>query len=409
MAPAARQNGLPSRPLVPVFRRNLSLSSGVMPFILLVLASCCILASCGEPQPYRVGFLTSRDIDPERYSLLSGTFDYAIDSYQKGRVAGSPLFAGGKQKHERPVEMVPLRMENRPESVIEAARRLINQEGVQAIIGPLLSNPALQAAKVAETAGIPLIVPTATNPEITEGRDYVFRACADDRQQAAFLSRYINTRYPESVPAVIYLNGDNYSTSVASRFIREFESLGGSVRPVLSYTRDTQDELVRELSEISAAGSELVFLPLLFDDLFSTYTLLRASGFEGIVFGPDSWDGITADELPMYDNTFYATYWSSRIATEANMRFVGGYKKRFQQMPASSEAMVYDSVFLLLQALERAGSTDPAAVAEGLRKREDFSSLSGLLEFDENGNPQRHMYIHEIINGLVSPVPEHDL
>ena len=65
--------------------------------------------------------------------------------------------------------------EGHPEKVVLAARKLINQENVVAIVGPQFSRDAIPVAEVAEATEIPMISPMSTNPDTTANKKYAFR------------------------------------------------------------------------------------------------------------------------------------------------------------------------------------------------------------------------------------------
>src|SRR4029077_7162607 len=88
------------------------------------------------------------------------------------------------------VTLVPRDFDDRADAAATAARALINQERVVALVGPQFSRHAIPVAVLADDARIPMISPMSSNPSTTAGHRYVFRLAFLDDVQGTVLARY---------------------------------------------------------------------------------------------------------------------------------------------------------------------------------------------------------------------------
>ena len=152
----------------------------------------------------------------------------------------------GRRAHR--VEIFVEKTYSTPEGATEAARRLIHQRGVAALIGPSVSREAIRVGAVAENARIPMISPGATHPATTAGRDYVFRVTYVDTFQRQVMARFAAADLAAATAAVLYDVADAYSRGIAEVFQESFEEAGGRIVSFESYTTgdlDWEEQLAR--------------------------------------------------------------------------------------------------------------------------------------------------------------------
>ena len=118
-----------------------------------------------------------------------------------------------------PVEGVSADATQGPSVAVEAARRLVEVEGVHAIVGPNASSAALPVSRsVSATLGIPTISPSATSPQLTDVEDngYFFRTALSDAAQGPVLAQVTRGRGFDNV-GLIYQD-DAYGKGLAAAF-----------------------------------------------------------------------------------------------------------------------------------------------------------------------------------------------
>ena len=152
----------------------------------------------------------------------------------------------------QPVELVVGDSGLDPTQATEEARRLIEIEGVHAIVGPLASSITLAVSEsVASPAGVPVISPSATSPQLTiaEDDDFLFRSTTSDAAQGPVLAQLAASQGLNSV-GVLFIN-DPYGQGLAEAFAN---SWGGEVN--LVSIEDGQASYLAELQQAAANGAE---------------------------------------------------------------------------------------------------------------------------------------------------------
>ena len=119
--------------------------------------------------------------------------------------------------------------------------------------------------------------------------------------------------------------------------------------------------------------------------------------------GADGWDSPTLLDLAGADalnNTYITNHYSSDDPDETIQNFVTKFKEKYDgNAPNAFHALGYDAVYLLKDAIERAGSTEPAAIKEALEATEELALVSGVITIDEDHNPIKSATILEYVDG----------
>lgn len=299
----------------------------------------------------------------------------------------------------RRVELVVKAYEDRPDSATGAARAVINQEHIDALIGPQFSRHAIAVAPIAESARLPMVSPMSSNPETTAGKDFVYRLAALDGEQAAAMARFAANRLKASRAAVLYDVSMAYGRSLAEAFRDEFEEAGGDVVAFETFVKDDRLSHSEQLRRIRAADPHVLYLPSEIDRLLPQIAETRRLGIEAVFLGSDTWDLKSLLERPETDGAYYAHQWHHDLDFEESHRFVDLYRSAYGELPRATAAMTYDGVRLLLDAFARAGSTEPDAVREALREPRTFASVAGEMVFRGGPDPERAVMISRIRNG----------
>ncbi|MCE5193706.1 ABC transporter substrate-binding protein, partial [bacterium] len=102
-----------------------------------------------------------------------------------------------------------------PEVGASAAQKLINQDHVIGIVGPLMSKVSMAVAPICQTAGVPMISSGSTAVQVTREGDYIFRACFIDPFQGTVMANYAWNTLKVKTAAVLYDNGNDYNKGLA--------------------------------------------------------------------------------------------------------------------------------------------------------------------------------------------------
>src|SRR5699024_8846493 len=180
-----------------------------------------------------------------------------------------------------PIELEVADAQTKPQAGVEAANKLVNIDGVHAIIGAMGSGVAIPIAlSVAKPSKVPQISPSATSPEVTTLDDdgFMFRTTASDAFQGVAMAQAAMEHGVDKT-AVIYVNND-YGKGLADSFTEEFEAMGGEVTNTVAY-EEKQASYRSALQKLWGDGSTQNLVVVAYVD--DGETVLRQS-LEGAMF-----------------------------------------------------------------------------------------------------------------------------
>ncbi|MEM7354440.1 MAG: ABC transporter substrate-binding protein [Acidobacteriota bacterium] len=324
----------------------------------------------------------------------------ALLAAERANHQGGLLIAG------RPTRIV-LQFEDsqgRPDPAVQAARKLINQTEVAAIVGPILSRTAIATASVAEQQRVPLISPTATTAELTVGRHYVFRATFLDDQQGRALARFARADLDAQTAAVLYDIAGAHNRGVAEIFRQTFEQLGGRTVAFEAFVTGEQDYR-SQLSRIGAAQPDVLLLPNHPDEVPLQVSQARQLGIEATFLGSDAWDGDLYPDQAEFEGSYFTDDWllgTTGLTSAAADAFTHAYRQAFDHPPRSVSGVVYDALGLVFRAIENAGSVDSQLIRDQLASLTDYRGVSGKVSFQGTGDPLKAVFIFRIAGGKVA-------
>ena len=355
-------------------------------------------AACGGPPPeLRIGLLATF---AGPFAEVSGV-PTREGAQLAVREAGGQIEVGGRRYR---IILVERGFEDRADAAAGAARALINQERVVALIGPQFSRNAIPAAVMAENAGIPMISPMSSNPATTAGRRFVFRLAFLDDVQAPVLARFARDTLHARTGAVLFDISGPYSRELAEGFRRAFEAAGGRVTAFESFTADRKDDVGAQLARIAAARPDVVFLPIYSDALSHQVPLLQRLGIRSHLLGSDSWDPRSVPRLLEDQRAFMTAQWRPDLPSAEAVRFRADYHATFGTEPRATAALTYDATRILLEALRRAGSTGAERLRDAIAATDDYQGASGTISFRGRTDPGRQVSIAELRDGALVTV-----
>jgi branched-chain amino acid transport system substrate-binding protein len=302
----------------------------------------------------------------------------------------------GEQRYR--VALVIEEDRDRPEVAVQVARKLINVQGVVALVGPFLSRNALAVATVAESLQTPMISPTASHPKLTANRRFVFRTTLGDRQQAQLLVRFVEEELGARKAAALFDIASAYNRSFAESFSELFEAAGGEMVAFESYTTGSRD-FRRQLQRIQQVAPEILLLPNYVDDVQLQVWQARELGIEATLVGGDTWNmkAYAADEN--FEGSYCAIVWHIDLVQGEAEVFIGAFNELYGQPPGSIAALTYDAFGLLFEAIEKQGSFAGPALRDGLAQIEGYQGVTGTFSFHGSGEPLKEGMIVSILDG----------
>ncbi|MEW6106138.1 MAG: ABC transporter substrate-binding protein [Bacillota bacterium] len=305
----------------------------------------------------------------------------------------------------RPVKLILVDNKSDKVESANAVARLVEQEKVVAIIGSYGSSNSIAGGDVAEKAGIPMVTDSATNPLVTQGKKFVFRACFIDPFQGEVMAKYVFHNLKLKKVAILKDVAQDYSVGLANYFKKTFTKLTGDPKSVVAevaYQTGDQD-FTAQLTQVISSKAEALFVPGYFGDAALIAKQLRQLGSKIPILGGDALD---APELMSIGGkavegvTISSFYSAEAPANEVAKKFVAAYKSKYGKTPNANAALGFDTYNMVLDAIRRAGSTDPKAIRDALATTKGFIAVTGSITIDENGDATKDAVILRVENGV---------
>ncbi len=285
------------------------------------------------------------------------------------------------------------------ESVM-AYNKLVDN-GAVAVIGDITSKPTVAVAEIAAQDNMPMITPTGTQVDITEAGPNVFRVCFTNPYQGTVLATLAKENFGADTAAVVVNNSSDYSDGIAKAFIEQAEKLGITIVAKEGYS-DGDKDFRAQLTKIAAVNPDVLLVPEYYEQASLIAAQAREVGVKSVFVGSDGWDGIakTLDETSYgaIENSYFTNHFSMQDQAPKIQNFLKAYRETYKEEPSAFSALGYDAVYMIKNAVEKAGSTDRQAVVDALKNIE-YDGITGYLTFDEHNNPVKAVTILKIVNG----------
>ncbi|MET0262108.1 MAG: ABC transporter substrate-binding protein [Rariglobus sp.] len=335
------------------------------------------------------------------YAAITGKDGTFGDSSTKAtRLAIDEINASGGVLGKQ-IQLIVEDTQSKPGEAATVVKKLITRDKVVALIGEVTSSRSLEGAGVAQAFKIPMLSPSATNPSVTATGDHVFRACFIDPFQGTVLSTFARDNLKAKRAAVLTSISSAYSTGLGEVFRKQFPSSGGELVSDQKYAEGDKD-FKAQLTAIKAANPDVLFVPGYYTEVALIAKQARELGLTIPLIGGDGWE---APELLQIAGTaiegcFYSTHYSAESPDPKVQSFVQKYRERFDgRTPDGMAALGYDSAYILVDAIRRAGSTEPAKVREALAATKDFIGVTGHIDMDADRNASKPAAILTIRDG----------
>ena len=334
----------------------------------------------------------------------------AVASYGTSEADGIALAvdeineAGGIDGQE--IEIIKVDNKSDAAEATNAAIKLTTQDKVVAIIGAATSGATVAQAQIANDNETPLISPSGTSPNVTVNDDgsvneYVFRTSFIDPFQGTVAANFAANELGVKNVAIFSDNASDYSKGLASSFKEDFEAAGGKVVEEESYVAKDTD-FRSTLTRIKSANPEFIFIPGYYEEVGLIVKQAREMGIDVPLMGADGWDSPILLDLAgaeALNNTFTTNHYSSEDPDGIIQDFNDKFNEKYSKMPDSFNALGYDTVYLLADAIKRAGSTDSTKIKDALAATKDLELVTGLYSVDENHHPIKSATILEYVDG----------
>ena len=346
-------------------------------FLALLLACLMVvtmLASCGTTKTNNNEEEKASEIVLGAIAPLTGSvsvygtsvkmgFDLAVEEINAGGgVLGQKLVLNAKDDQGSATETVN-------------AFNALLAEGITLIGGAVTSGCTSSITDMANQESVVLISPSSTADTVTTEDDFVFRSCYSDSNHGAMAAKFAKDKG-------MY---DAFKAACAEYGVTIAIEESSAAVDVTEYTN--------QLSAIAASGVEFLFAPYYYDVVAPNIVpQAREAGYNGIIMGADGYDGCIGlisegSDLSAWENVLFTNHYDPASDNETVKKFVAAFEAKFGETPTAFAALAYDAMYMLAAAIEKAGTTDSAAVRDALAATADFAGVTGTFTLDETGTP----------------------
>ncbi len=353
--------------------------------VILVCAALMLLipaVACGPGEAETVKIGVVMDLSGDLAAMGTRMLNGAKLAVEEINAAGGVL---GK-----PVELVAEDGKTDPAAGLERVKKLIEIDGVQVIVGPMISGTSKLAIPYIKEHQVPCITMSATAFELSEldGTEWFFRACLMDDAQGRVLSGVVMEKGYTRLASIVL---DNlYGKGVEAALIEGLEEgdWPGEVVASVHYAEASKDYRT-ELGQIKDSNPDTVLIVSYCDDGIIIFKQALEMGLDGI-----AWLGCDGNYgSGLFKEPKSAEFMEKAIAAGTRTvgsgttydQFVAAYTAKFGEAPEIYCDTTYDAVWAAAQAIENAGAYDGEAIKVALTKLE-FEGATGPISFDGKGD-----------------------
>ena len=357
------------------------------------------IAGCGQQQS------SSGEVRIGHVAPLTGSIAHLGKDNENGaRLAVEEANAAGIKLGGKAVKFVLLAEDDQadPKTGTTVAQKLVDEK-VNGVVGHLNSGVTIPASAIYHQAGIPMITGSATNPQLTEqGFDNVFRIVGRDDQQGPAIASYLAAQRKPKVVAVID-DATAYGEGIANEVEKTLKAGGIKVLPREKGTDKTTDWMAI-LTKLRGEQPDAVF----YGGMDATGGPLLRQGRElGMTAVFAFGDGACTEKMEELAGKAAEGLLCSQAGIPpqaASKKFLDAYKKRFNQDPILYAPFTYDAANLLIEAMKKADSADPAKYLPELHKIR-YNGATGPISFDAKGDRKdAEITIFTMKGGKIEPI-----
>lgn len=299
----------------------------------------------------------------------------------------------------KPIKLIIEDDQTNPTQSASATTKLINQDKVQVIIGAVTSSSMLADAPIAERSKVVMLSPGASNPNITNAGDFIFRNWISDSLEGKAMADYLSRTENIKKVAILYINND-YGVGLKDVFSKQFTANDGEIVSSETYNQDETD-FRSQLLKIKRSQAQRVYLPGYYKEMALILKQARELGtsipFRSVVtFEDPELLKLSANEA---EGVIYSSPFYNPDSQDSNVKnFVKAFTETYKRKPGIFAAHGYDAMYLIVEAIRRTKSISSVDIRRGLLTIKNYPGTSGNTTFDNNGDVVKPVAIKIVKN-----------
>ncbi len=279
-----------------------------------------------------------------------------------------------------------------PVTAITETRRLIKDENVFGIVGPVLSDCVLGSGALANELGVTLITPTATTEGLNKIGPSIFQVRQPLEHQAIHLADIFIRNTELRRFCVVYSDSER-GRRLMDAFARRMIDGGGEPVLIEEYPQliSEQDHV---LQRILTTAPELIYIPAYTHEVVQLVTLLDPESSSCVLAGNVGWNSDMVETLdnPMMHAAFTTVEYFRGNDSAINRQFVKHYSDRFGEAPNHIAALGFDAAAMIIERVMD-GCRTRASLYEEIGSIKNRESLTGTISYGEDGTLLREPVI----------------
>ena len=240
------------------------------------------------------------------------------------------------------------------------------------IYGTTTTGPCVAVSAETYADRIFQLTPSASSPDVVAGKDNVFQMCFTDPYLGTAGAEYLKEKGLGTKYAVIYNNGDAYSTGIANAFIAKAKEVGLEVVTTQTFPDDKTTDYTVQLNACKDAGADVVFLPIYYTPASLILAQAKQMSYAPLFIGGDGMDGMLdmdGFDKSLAEGLLLMTPFSAGAEDERTKSFVEKFQKAHNILPNQFAADGYDCMYAIYEAcleIEGLAGMDSAALCDAL-------------------------------------------
>ena len=288
---------------------------------------------------------------------------------------------------------------------INSFKRLIEQDKVLAIQGPMTSGEIFAAGPIAQQAKVAVFGTSTTAPKVTDIGDYIFRNAIPGKLAIPTTVKKAHDKLGFKKVAVMYSNNNDQMVGENEIYQQTFKDMGIDVVATETFA-DKDTDFSAQLTKIQAANPDVICIAGFYQEGALIVKKAREMGMNQPIIGNNGFNS------PQYikqagaaaDGTLVATPWNPDRNSEKAQNFRKAFVAKYGHEPDQFAAQTYDAFYIMYEAAEKSGSTtDRKKFRDALAQIKNFEGATGKFEFDENRDPKMDLDVLQVKDGKWVP------
>jgi len=269
------------------------------------------------------------------------------------------------------------------EQALAAAQKLINSDQVVAILGPTLSTEMKVVGPEANASGVPIMGTSTTAAGITQIGKYVFRNSLPESQAIPASVKKAVKKYNIKKVALLYGNDDVFTKSGFDTMKKVAEELKLNILTIETFQKG-QADYKAQLTKIKGLNPDAVFCSALYEEGAVILSQARKTGIKVPFVGGNGFNSPKVIEIAKdaAEGLVVATPWFADRNDPRVKAFVARYEKAYGKKPDQFAAQAYDALYIMAEALKKAGKADREKLRDALAGIRNFDGVLGRFSFD---------------------------